>query len=91
MLNAGKMHDLIEMYVGHDLNPKLTREIFNLKLREFSARTGVLESSSTISSVADTQEYELPIDAIHIKDVIYDGYRAHKIQFWQVKAIQGKA
>jgi len=90
MLNVGRAIDLMELYVGREINPKLAREILNLKARNFAARTGSLSSKITISSVADTQEYELPLGVVHIKDIIYDDHRAYKIQFYQVKELQNK-
>ena len=89
-LNVGKARELVELWVGKDLNPELFRELLNIKLRDFCNRSGVLETSATLTSVADTQEYELPSDCLHVKDVIYDSYRAHKINFWDVKEIKGE-
>ena len=95
MLNVGRITDMIELYalqagaVKNRLNPVLIREIINLKLREFLSQTTVLESSSTIDSVADQQEYELPEDCINVKHVKVDGYRAYKINHNQVDEIAG--
>jgi hypothetical protein len=95
MLNVGRISDLIELYalsagVAKDrINPVLIREIINLKLREFLSETSVLESSSTIDSVADQQEYELPEDCLNVKHVKVDGYRAYKINHNQVDEIAG--
>ncbi len=91
MLNVGRARELCELYVGKDINPELFRELLNVKLREFANKTGILESSATLNSAADTQEYELPADCLHVKDVIYDDYRAHKIDLWKVKELQGKS
>jgi len=90
MLNVGKARELCELYVGKDINPELFREVLNIKLRDFANKTGVLESMSSINSAADTQEYELPSDCLHVKDVIYDNYRAFKIDFWKVQELKGQ-
>lgn len=90
-LNVGKARELVELWVGRDLNPELFRELLNAKLREFCSDTGILETSAELTSVADTQEYELPADFLSMKDVIYDDYRAGKINFWNVKEFRGEA
>ena len=95
-LNIGAAVDLIElMCKGVDPklsgNHELVRQLMNMKLREFADRTGVLETQSTATSVADQQEYELPADKIHVKKVVFDDYKAHKITFDQVEELQGKA
>ena len=72
-------------------NHELIREIMNKKMAEFAARTGVLETSATIASVADQQEYELPADKVHVKKVVFDDYKAHKITFDQVEELQGQS
>lgn len=93
-LNVGRFIDLIELYcrgVNPELakNKELIRDIMNIKLREFAHRTGILETKATISSVADQEEYELPADCLHVKDVIYDDHRAYKINHKQVKDLAG--
>jgi len=94
-LNVGKARNLVELFCQnvdptYSSNPELIRDLLNIKLREFCDRTGILESKATISSVASTSEYELPIDCLHVKDVIYDDYRARKITHRQVKELEGK-
>ena len=88
-LNVDRLSNLMELYAGKAgvtkdrIKPELIREIINLKMRDFASRTHVLESKSTVSSVADQQEYELPSDAVHIKECHVDGYRATKIIYEQ--------
>uniref|UniRef100_A0A6M3L230 Uncharacterized protein n=1 Tax=viral metagenome TaxID=1070528 RepID=A0A6M3L230_9ZZZZ len=89
MLDIGSARQLCELWVGHSINPEHFRELLNIQARDFCDRTKVLETKSTISSVADTQEYELPSDCLHVKDVIYDGVRANKITHWQVQEFKG--
>jgi hypothetical protein len=95
MLNVGKACDLIEL-LCQNVDPKfsgnkeLIRDLLNIKLREFCDRTGIIESKSSISSVASTQEYELPTDCLHVTQVIYDDYKARKISHAQVKELEGK-
>ena len=89
MLNVGKARQLIETYVGRQVNPDTVRELLNLQLRNFASRTGCLTSKATISSAADTQEYELPIDCIHVKEVHYDDNLVYKITFEQVAELAG--
>ena len=91
MLNMGTARQMMELYVGKRVSPELAREVMNIVLREFAAETGVLTSKATLSSVADQMEYELPLDCLHVRDVIYDDYRAHKIQHWHVKELEGKS
>ena len=86
--SVGTMRKLCEKFTRKAINPELFREVLNKKAVEFSSRTGVLESYATRTSVADTQEYELPLDCLHVKDVIYDSYRAHKITRKQVKEMR---
>lgn len=93
-MNIGRARGLIELLCQnvdplYSRNPELVRDLLNIKLREFADRTGILESSATISSISGTQEYELPADCLHVKDVIYDGYRANKITHRQVRELQG--
>ena len=90
MLNVGKARELCELLVKKDVNPVLFWELMNIKLREFADRTGVLESSATLNSVASTYDYQLPSDCLHVSDVIYDGYRAQKATTELVKELAGK-
>lgn len=90
MASIGTMRQLCEQYARQSIDSELFREILNKKAVEFSSRTGVLESSWTLDSVADTQEYQLPADCLHVKDIVYDDYRAHKILYSQVKEIRGE-
>ena len=90
MLNVGTARQLCEKFAGQQINPVLFRELLNVKAREFCDKTGVLESKASISSVASTSEYQLPEDCLHVKDVVYDDYRAHKITHRAVKELQGK-
>lgn len=93
-LNVGRAIDLIE-YFCKNVDPEITsnhelvRQILNMKLRDFADRTGILETKSTISSVADQQEYELPADCLHISKVVYDDYKAAKITFDQIEELLG--
>lgn len=96
-LNVGKVHDLVELYVGkagadstQRVNPVLVRELINVKLRDFVARSGCLESTWTINSVASTQEYELPTTTLHVREVVYDDYRAYKLIHEQVNEKKGR-
>ena len=72
-INVGKLEDLIKSYAfGADkqlLNITLIRELINVRLRELSAQVGTKEMIITQDSVADTQEYELPENVIHIQEV----------------------
>jgi len=87
--NVGTLSELMELYAGKAgvtkdrLNPVLVRQVILHKLRDFASRAHVLESKATIESVADQQEYELPSDVIHIKEVHFDGARATKIIYEQ--------
>ena len=83
-LSIGRMVDLIELMCrGVDpslsSNHELVRDIINLKLKDFAQRTGALETSATISSIASQKEYELPADKLHVKFVYYDDSEAKKI------------
>jgi len=94
-MNVGRLTNLIELYCrGVDpllsANHELVRDIMNMKLKEFAARTGIIESKSSITSVANQQEYELPADKTHVKYVFYDDYKAKKINFIQSKELAGK-
>ncbi len=94
-MNIGRLSNLIELYckgVDPELtgNHELIRDLINLKMKDFAHKTGILESSATISSVASQQEYELPADNLHIKNVFYDDYKARKITFLQSKELAGK-
>lgn len=91
MLNVSKARELCELYVGRDINPVLFWELLNMQLRDFADKTGVLESTATIDSVADTQEYQLPSDCLHVKEVIYDDFKAYKITYAQVQEIKEQA
>jgi len=78
------MADLIKLYCkGVDPqisdNHELIRDIMNLKFKELASKTGALETSATISSVASQKEYQLPADNVHVKYVYYDDYEATKI------------
>lgn len=94
--SVGRLCDLIEIY-ARNVDPKLSgnkeliRKIINMKLKEFSNRTGLLSSSATRLSIADQTEYELPEDCLHVTDVIFDDYRAYKIHFEDVKNMQDQA
>jgi len=94
-ISIGKALDLVELLCKNvdpalSSNHELFRDILNMKLREFAADTGILETKATISSVADQQEYQLPSDKIHVKLVYFDDYKADKITFEQVAELQGK-
>ena len=94
MKNVGKIRHLVEEYTGRkNINPELFLDLLNDVLLDFASRTAVIESGATISSVASTQEYELPLSAIHIKQVIYDDYdiTRNKILYSQVKELEGQA
>lgn len=88
--NAEKMVGFIEMLAGKagvnrdEINRDLIFEVINSRLKDFTSRTGVLETSSTISTVANQQEYELPNNRSDLKIVTIDGLRTHKISFDQV-------
>ena len=88
-LTVGKARELCELYVGKDINPETFRELLNVKIREFCDKTRVLESYASMDST-DTAEYELPSDCIHVKDVVYDDYRAHKMTHWEIKELAGE-
>jgi hypothetical protein len=95
-LNVGEAVDLIELLCkGVDPllagNHELVRKIMDMKLKEFAHRTGILETKSTRTSVADQQEYELPSDSLHVSKVVFDDYKCVKISFSQVEEMQGKA
>lgn len=95
-LNIGKAVDLIELMCKNvdpllSRNHELVRQLINMKLREFADETGILETSATISSVADQQEYQLPADCLHVSKVKYDDYKIGKILFSQVEEMQGKS
>ena len=93
-ISIGRASNLIELYCQgvdplYSRNHELIRDLINMKMREFANRTGILETSATISSVADQQEYELPADKLHITKVLYDDYLAKKITFGQVEILKG--
>jgi hypothetical protein len=95
-LNVSKVHDLVELYAGkagsdstERVNPTLLREIINIKLRDFCAKTHCLEGSWTIDSVADQQEYELSDNVLDVRECHFDGYRAYKITHMQVAEFGG--
>jgi len=95
-ISVGRATNLIELWckgVDPQLsgNHELIREIMNMKLRDFAHKTAVIESKATISSVASQTEYELPVDADHIKHVFYDDYEAEKITFLESKELASKA
>lgn len=93
--SVGQACDLIELFAGRagvgkdKINRELTWKLLNVKAHELARRSGVLTTKSTISSVADQQEYELPSDVIHINKVNYDDYEAHKITFDDVDRLSG--
>lgn len=94
--NVGQIADLIEVYAGQagvsrdKISRRLLWDIINLKANEFARRTGILEKSSTIETVADQAEYELPSGVTYIKYVDFDSYRIKKITHEQVRELQGQ-
>ena len=88
-LDFSKGRQMAELYAGKDINPELFLEVANLKLGEFAEATGIAEKDFSITTVASTTEYELPLGVIHVTDVVYDGTRAHKITRQQVKELTG--
>lgn len=93
--NVERLSDMMEMYAGmagvnkDRINPKFLRDIINLQARDFCNRTRCLSTKATISSVASTQEYQLPDDFLHMKEVVFDDYRCDKITKENVIEILG--
>lgn len=91
--SIGRAVDLIELMCSN-VNPalsenhELVRKLINMKLKEFAAKTGILESRSTITTVANQQEYELPEDSLNITLVDFDGKECQKIIFNQVNELK---
>lgn len=92
--NAGKVCDLVEVMAGQvgvnrdKISRRLLWELLNLKIREIARRAGISESKSTIETVANQAEYELPTDVLHVKYVDFDSYRIHKATHEQVRYLQ---
>jgi len=93
--NMERLTDLMEMQAGmagvnkDRINPEFLRDIANLILRDFVEKTRCISTKAEIDSVADQQEYELPDDFLHMREVIFDDYRAHKITKENVIEILG--
>ena len=93
--NMERLTDIMEMHAGlagvnkDRINPVFLRDIANLMLRDFVEKTRCISTKATIDSVADQQEYELPDDFLHMKDVVFDDYRANKITYDNVIEILG--
>jgi len=93
--NMGSLTDLMEMQAGlagvnkDRINPVFLRDIVNLMLRDFCEKTRCVSTKATINSVANQQEYELPDDFLHMKEVIFDDYRVDKITHENVVEILG--
>lgn len=93
--NVGKIVDYIELLAGKagvnrdSMERELLYEIINSKAKEFASDTGILETFSTINTVANQQEYELPSDKLNVGKVLIDGLKVHKITFNQIEELSG--
>lgn len=94
-LTIGKICDLIELYVGKAgvdkdvLTRKLIREVINMRLKDFTDDSAVIEQSATFSTTSGTREYQLGADKTHVKEVWFDGYKADKSTFDQLIELAG--
>mgnify|MGYP003151905120 CR=1 FL=1 len=71
------LKEMVELVQQH--HPSMgAQEIIKLLNRasdDFCARTRMIESTSTIATVANQRWYTLPVAALEIKHVDYDGKR----------------
>ena len=90
-----RLADYIELIVGKAgpnrdvVDRDFIYEVINSKAKDFAARTGILETSATILTVADQVEYELPSDKTLITKVTIDTLQVHKITFDQLERLRG--
>lgn len=86
-LTVGRVCDMIELYVQGEmknhirLNPMYTREMINIKLREFMRESGHVMDVRRLTSTDSQQEYQLPSNIMDVQRVMYDGVEATKIAY----------
>lgn len=83
--NVGQICDMVEMLCGQGgvnrskIPRRLLWDILNLKSKEFSRRTGAVDATATITTVANQALYEKPDGMLHIREVHVDNTLAYKI------------